>query len=197
MTKTEQIRKMIELNNGYLFTCEIESAGISRTYLAKFVKDNNMEKVAKGIYVSEDTYPDELFVLQKCYPKIIFSGDTALYLHQMIDREYNEICVSVPARFSGTRLREKGIVIHQEKDASYKLGITTVISNFGNMITTYDRERCVCDLVKNRGKIEVQNFQAAMKAYMKGKNKDLSKLMMYADTLKVRDAVMRYVEVLI
>ena len=197
MTKTEQICKMLELNNGYLFTSEIETAGISRTYLAKFVNDNNMEKVARGIYVSEDTYPDELFVLQKCNPKIIFSGETALYLHQMIDREYSEICVSVPARFSGTRLREKGIVIHQEKEATYKLGITTVISNFGNMITTYDRERCVCDLVKNRGKNEVQNFQAAIKAYMNGKDRDLSKLMMYADTLKVRDAVMRYVEVLI
>ena len=32
---------------------------------------------------------------------------------------------------------------------------------------------------------------------MNGKDRDLSKLMMYADTLKVRDAVMRYVEVLI
>ena len=197
MTKTKQIRTMIELNNGYLFTSEIEAAGISRTYLAKFVKENNMEKVAKGIYVSEDTYPDELFVLQKCNPKIIFSGETALYLHQMIDREYDEICVSVPTRFSGTRLREKGIVIHQEKDATYELGITTVISNFGNKIKTYDRERCICDLVKNRGKIEVQNFQTAMKAYMNGKDKNLSKLMIYADTLKVRDAVMRYVEVLV
>ena len=197
MTKTEQICKMIKLNNGYLFASEIEAAGISRTYLAKFVKENNMEKVAKGIYVSEDTYPDELFILQKCNPKIIFSGETALYLHQMIDREYDEICVSVPTRFSGTRLREKGIMIHQEREATYKLGITTVISNFGNMITTYDRERCVCDLVKNRGKMEVQNFQTAIKAYMNGKDKDLSKLIMYADTLKVRDAVMRYVEVLI
>ena len=160
----------------YLFTSEVQEASISRTYLADFIKENNYEKVAKGIYVSEDVWPDELFILQKCYPAIVYSGETALYLHGMIDREYSEIYVTVPTGFSGSRLRNKGIVIHSEKEDQYKLGITEVLTQFGNTVRCYDKERCICDAVKNKGKIEIQNFQAAMRNYMKDKDKDLSHL---------------------
>ncbi len=197
MQKTEQMLNMLKQNNGYLFSAEVKEAGISRTHLANFVKNNNLEKVAKGIYVSEDTWPDDLYILQKCYPDIIYASETALYLHQMIDREYSDIYVSVPPKFSGTRLRERGINIHQEKADTYELGLTIINTNYGNSVRTYDKERLICDLLKKRGDIEVQNFQAAILGYMNGKQKDLSKLMIYAEKLNVRDEVMKYVEVLV
>ena len=52
MTKTEMIRNNIEQNNGYLFMSEIEDFGISRTYILRYVKDNELERVAKGIYIT-------------------------------------------------------------------------------------------------------------------------------------------------
>lgn len=107
MKKTDQLHNLIESNNGYLFSLEAAALGISRTYISKYIKENNMEKVARGIYVTEDTWPDDLFVLQRTYSDIIYSGETALYLHQLIDREYSEISVSVPIGFSGSRLREE------------------------------------------------------------------------------------------
>lgn len=197
MKKTDQLHNMIELNNGYLFSSEAEALGISRTYISKYIKENSMEKVARGIYVTEDTWPDDLFVLQRTYSDIIYSGETALYLHQLIDREYSEISVSVPIGFSGSRLREKGIVIHQEKPETHELGVEEITTNFGNKVLAYNKERCICDLIRNRGKYEVQNFQTAIKSYMRSKNKDLSRLAGYAEALKIRDEVMRYVEVLV
>ncbi len=44
---------------------------------------------------------------------------------------------------------------------------------------------------------EVQNFQTAVKDYMTGKEKNLSRLLEYAEKLKIRDEVMKYVEVLV
>ena len=127
MLKKEQLRIIVKKNNGYLFTSDEQVASVSRTYLADFVRDNRMEKVAKGIYIAEDTWPDDLYIMQKCYPRIVFSGETALYLHGLIEREYSEISVSVPYGFSGTRLREKGVVIHSENPEIYNLGIAEVI----------------------------------------------------------------------
>ena len=66
----------------------------------------------------------------------------------------------------------------------------------GNMVKVYDRERCICDLISDRNKMEVQNFQIAMKTYMSGKGKKLSRLIKYAEKLGMRDEVMKYVEVL-
>lgn len=197
MNKYEQMISLLQENNGYLFTAQVEKAGISRTYLAKFVHENDLEKVAKGIYISQDTWEDELYILQACNPKIIYSGETALYLQGMTDREYTDICITVPPRFNQTRLRSKGVIVHQEKPAAYQLGIVEIETNYGNRIRTYDKERCICDIVKNRGNVEVQQFQTAMKTFMRDKTKDLSRLMRYGEQLKIRDEIMKYVEVML
>lgn len=197
MNKYDQMRRLLQENNGYLFTAQVEKAGVSRTYLAKFVRENQLEKVAKGIYISQDTWEDELYILQICYPKIIYSGETALYLHGMIDREYTDICITVPPRFNQTRLRNRGVLVHQEKLAVYQLGMVEVETNYGNVVRTYDKERCICDMVKNRGNMEVQQFQTAMKTFMRDKAKNMSKLMQYGEQLKIRDEMMKYVEVML
>ncbi|WP_448860748.1 type IV toxin-antitoxin system AbiEi family antitoxin domain-containing protein [Clostridium sp.] len=197
MNKYDQMRRLLQENNGYLFTAQVEKAGVSRTYLAKFVRENQLEKVAKGIYISQDTWEDELYILQIRYPKIIYSGETALYLHGMIDREYTDICITVPPRFNQTRLRNRGVLVHQEKLAVYQLGMVEVETNYGNVVKTYDKERCICDMVKNRGNMEVQQFQTALKTFMRDKAKNMSKLMQYGEQLKIRDEIMKYVEVML
>ncbi len=197
MSKYDLMNNLIEENNGYIFTEQVEKEGISRTYLGQFVRENSLERVAKGVYISQDTWEDELYVLQLCYPKIIFSGETALYLHTLIDREYSKIHVTVPPKYNQTRLRERGVIVHQEKLDTYELGVENVKTNFGNTVRTYNKERCICDAIKNREKLEVQNFQTAIKDYFWGKDKDLHRLMRYAEQLKIRDEVMKYVEVMI
>ena len=174
MSKYDQMMEMLKKNNGYLFTSEVEKAGISRTYMVRFIKDNDLEMAARGIYVTEDTWADQLYVLQIRNPKIIFSGETALYLNQMTDREYSEICVSVPTGHNGFRLRDKGIIVHQENPEVFGMGLCEVETNFGNKVRTYNKERCFCDTVKNRSAYEVQTYQTALKSYMRGKEKDLS-----------------------
>lgn len=197
MTKTDMIRNNIEQNNGYLFMSEIEDLGISRTYILRYVKDNELERVAKGIYITGETWPDILYIYCIRNPQIIYSGETALYLHSLIDREYSDICVSVPSGYNGSRLREKGVIVHQERDGKYGLGMTDCETQFGNTVRLYDRERCICDLIKNRDSYDIQMFQTALKEYMRRKDRDLNKLIKYAEVLKMREEVMKYVEVMV
>lgn len=115
----------------------------------------------------------------------------------MIDREYSQITVTVPPGFNRTRLLSEGVVIHQEQEVSYNTGIIEKQTNFGNTVRVYDVEKTICDLVKLRGKIEVQHYQTAIKSYMRSKDKDLSRLIKYAETLKIRDEIMKYIEVMV
>ena len=66
-----------------------------------------------------------------------------------------------------------------------------------NGFKVYDKERCICELIMDRRNVEVQNFQTAIKDYMLGKDKKLSRLVEYAERLGIRDEVMKYVEVLV
>ena len=72
-----------------------------------------------------------------------------------------------------------------------------VSSDSGNLVRAYDKERCICDLIADRDRIEVQDLQTALKGYMSGKDKRLSKLIGYAEKIGIRDEVMKYVEVLV
>ena len=195
MNKNDVLQQLIEKNNGYLLSAMANENNISKTFLAKYVKEKGLERIAKGIYITEDVWPDELYIMQVRNKAVIFSGETALYLHGLIDREYSEICVSVPIGYNATHLKTGNVQVKYASKNSYGLGVCAVPSISGNMVRVYDRERCICDLISNRNKIEVQNFQTAMKEYMLGKGKKLSRLIEYAEKLGMRDEVMKYVEI--
>ena len=195
MSKNEILQQLIEENNGYLLSSKVIEKNISKTFLTKYIKENNLERVARGIYITEDVWPDELYIMQVRNAAVIFSGETALYLHGLIDREYSEISVSVPTGYNATHLKTGNVQVKYASKNSYGLGVCTLPSASGNMVRVYDRERCICDLISDRKKIEVQNFQTAIKEYMSEKEKKLSKLIEYAEKLGMRDEVMKYVEV--
>ena len=55
--KKDELRKLSDRNNGYLFTADVLCMGISKTYLAQFVKENGYERVGHGIYAAPDIWP--------------------------------------------------------------------------------------------------------------------------------------------
>lgn len=194
--KKDILMKLSDENNGYLFTAEVLGHKISKTYLAKFVKENGYERVAHGIYAAPDIWPDELYLLQKMNPRIIFSGETALYIHGLTDREYGRIEVTVPQGYNAGHLRKRKVCVRSLKEELYGLGISTLKSLYGNPVIVYDKERVICDMIIGRKKMDVQVFQTAMKEYMSDSERNLPVLVRYAEKLGVRDEVMKYVEVL-
>lgn len=195
--KKDILRKLSEDNKGYLFTAEVLSNGISKTYLAKYVRENEFERVGHGIYAASDIWPDELYLLQKANPQIVFSGETALYIHGWTDREYRNVEVTVPREYNAAHLRKRHIKVRSLKYEWYDMGKMVKESVFGNLITVYDRERTICDTIINRSKMDVQIFQTAIKEYMVDSDKNIQTLVRYAEKLGVRDEVMKYVEVLV
>ena len=37
----------------------------NKTYVAQYIKEHCMEKVSRGLYIMDDVWPDELFILQQ------------------------------------------------------------------------------------------------------------------------------------
>lgn len=195
MNKNDILQQLIEKNNGYLLSAIASENNISKVVLSKYVREKGLERVARGVYITDDVWPDELFIIQVRNKAAIFSGETALFLHGLTDREYSEICISVPTGYNASHLKTRNLHVKYESKNRYALGVCTVPSMSGNMVKTYDRERCICDLISDRKKIEVQIFQSALKEYMTSKDKKLSRLVEYAEKLGMRDEVMKYVEV--
>lgn len=197
MDKRIVLERLIEENNGYLLTSMAIEKDITKPFLSRYVKEMGMEKVARGVYITDDVWPDELFVMQVRSSAVIFSGETALFLHGLLDREYSEISVTVPTGYNASHLKTDNVQVRYAQKETYELGVCEVVSSSGNRVRVYDKERSICNLIMDRNKVEVQNFQTAIKEYMSLKDKKISRLIEYAEKLGIRDEVMKYVEVLV
>ena len=71
----------------------------------------------------------------------------------------------------------------------------TATTTFGNTVPTYDRERTLCDVIRQRGAMDVQTYQTAIREYMLHGHKNLPHLIRCSRALKVEDDVRRYLEV--
>lgn len=197
MTQFELLDKLVEKGNGYLQTFQVLEKGISKPTLADYVNKRNMERVAQGVYLAEDAWKDELYILHLSNSRIIFSHETALFLHGLMEREPKDISVTVRAGYNASHLRKKGIRVYQVKPEIEELGITNIQTNFGNIIRAYDMERTICDVIRYKEAMDVQVFQYAMKEYMGSANKNLNHLMTYAKKLHIESAVRTYTEVML
>ena len=95
-------------------------------------------------------------------------------------------------------LREKRpMTVYTIKKELHDVGIVTMNTPFGNSVPVYDMERTICDLIRSRSGIEMQTFQDALKQYAKRKDKNLRKLMRYAQMFRVEKLLRQYLEVLL
>jgi predicted transcriptional regulator of viral defense system len=188
---------MVDQGNGYLRTADVVARGVSKPTLAEYVQARNMERVAHGIYLSEEAWPDELFQLSAANSRIVFSHETALYLHGLMEREPTGISVSAKAGYNASHLRQKGIRVYQIKADVFSLGITQTLTAWGHSVPVYDRERTICDMLLNKKTVDIQIFQYAMKEYMTGGDKNLNHLMLYAERLHIADTMRMNTEVML
>lgn len=192
-----EISKILDSYN-YL-TLEIaEKQGVSKFKFYKYVKENDLEQVAKGIYARKDEWVDELYLLHQRCPQAVFSHDEAFYHHNLTDREPIIHTMTTYSGYNSHRLTAEGnCKIYTVKKELLDVGKITVKDNLGNEIPMYDLERTVCDLVRSRNSIEIQEFNSVLKSYILRKDKNLNRLMEYAELFKVHNIIRKYMEVLL
>ncbi len=197
MNYLEKLEKLIQKQHGTVLSADLDIYEIPRTYLQMMVAEGKLERVDRGVYVSIDAIEDEMYAMQKKYPKLIYSHETALYLHGLSDRTPFEYSASVPSGYKVVGSVADRFKIYYIKKELHELGVETVKSSHGNPIRAYDVERTVCDLIRSRSRIDVQILNDALKRFVKLKSADHSILLEYARKLKVEAVLKSYLEVLI
>ena len=156
-----------------------------------------MGRVAQGVYLAENSWPDELYLLSLSNSQVVFSHETALFLHGLMEHEPKFTSVTVKAGYNATHLRKKGIRVYQVKPDLALLGVMDVQMSFGNMVRAYDMERTICDILRYKESLDVQVFRYAMKEYMASDRKNLNHLMAYAKKFRIESVVRTYTEVML
>ena len=190
MTNEEKIIKLLNEKNGYITTEDIIKLNISKPSINVYAKKGIIEKVSRGLYIDSNIIKDEYYILQRKYSSAIFSYNIALHILNLTNRAPMKLDITVPRN----KKVRGNYNIHRVSKKYYSIGITEVISPYGNVIKVYNAERCICDMLRNEDEFDIELKNRILNYYFNSKDKDIDKLLEYAKVFKVYDKVITLVE---
>jgi len=189
----EIIEELMKVNNGYVTSKLISELGIHRMYLNIMKEKGIIEKVGNGIYIDSKKTEDSYFTFNLELPNIIYSHMTALYFHGLSIKAPNDKCdITVQNNYFNYKLKNHNI-FYVDKEI-YNVGKTEVETPFGNKVRVYDIERCICDIIRSKNRMDSEHLKHTIRTYIKRKDKNINKLTEYAGKLGIKTEVMNYIE---
>ena len=190
----EIIESIMKMNNGYVTSKELDNYGIHRMYLNTMWKKGIVEKVANGIYIDSSKIEDSYYVFSLSMPNTIYSHMTALYFHGLSIKAPNDkYDITVRKTYNSKHLKNQDVFY--VSDDIYELGLTEVETPMGNKVRVYDIERCICDIIRSKNRMDSEFVKYSIREYIKRKDKDIIKLYKYADKIGIKKEVMDFIEV--
>lgn len=197
MTQHQQLDLLFETNHGIVKTSQVLAAGIAKPTLYAYTKERGIEQAGHGIFIMPDAWADGMYMLHLRCGQAVFSHETALFFHDLTDREPMQYSITVKTGYNPSALKAEGVQVYTIKRDLHGVGITTMQTGFGNSVPVYNMERTICDIIRSRSSIETQTFQEALKQYAARKDKNLRCLMQYAALFHVENTLRQYLEVLL
>ncbi len=183
-------------NNGYLTTKDVIEHNIPRIYLSRLIDEHIIERVSRGVYIKTNDIPDDMIILQNKSKNAIYSHMTALYLYGLSNRIPIKYDITVNQGYNGTLQKENNVNLFYVKRDLLNLGLTTYMLDSGYEIKVYDLERTICDIIKNKNRLDQEVVNKAIREYFYSNNKNILKLYEYAKKLRIYDKVRNTFEVL-
>lgn len=197
MLGKELVFDLLKKNNGVIKSSQVVEAGISNKILQRLSESGEIERVERGLYIDANYMEDEYLLTQYRCKKGIYSHETALFFHDMIDRTPFQLMLTIPSGYNTRLLKDKDKYkfFYNNKEL-YEIGKMKLKSPYGNEITVYDKERTVCDCIRKKDKLDTDLVIDAVKRYMREPGSDYARLLKYAELFKIRELVRQYMEVL-
>ena len=193
-SNTEIIKLIMKLNNGYVTSKDLDNYGIHRMYLNIMRKNGIIEKVGNGIYIDANKIEDSYYVFCLSMPNIIFSHMTALYFYGLSIKAPNDkYDITVRKTYNSKHLKNHNVFYVSED--IYDLGLTEMDTPMGNKVRVYDIERCICDIIRSKKRMDSEHIKYSIREYIKRKDKDLVKLSKYAEKMGIKKEVMNYMDI--
>lgn len=172
--------------------------GYDRKFLSELTNDGKLERLRPGVYQVKGELTDDFVLISSKSKRIVFSHQTALYLHDLSDRTPNIFHISVPQGYNASHIKKryKNLKLHYVQKDFFDVGLSEIETPLGHNVYVYDVERTICDVVLNRKKIDTKIFTDAITRYFKSNNKNLRKLIKYSRIFNIEEDIRKYIEVL-
>ena len=178
----------------YNFTMTTAQLNKEKLYyrdIQRMLDEGLIEKVKRGYYHwIEDYGTSEVALINSLLPDAVFCMETALFFYKYSDRNPAEWNITVDKNTSRQRMNidYPFIKAYRVEPALLHLGETDGIIEF-TKVRIYDRDRTICDVLRNMSKMDKEIFNKAIQRYVNDPQKNIPNLMEYAKALRVQKKV--------
>ncbi|MFD1066836.1 type IV toxin-antitoxin system AbiEi family antitoxin domain-containing protein [Oceanobacillus locisalsi] len=184
--------KLIQLfkdHNGILTTKMANKYGIHDSTFRKAVKREDIQKYCQGVYFLDDSYFDDLYMLQLKYPKGVFSHETAVMLHWLSTQYPFVYHVSFPRGYHLINSNEQNIqpyyISKKEMDSEY---IDVVDSWDSNPLRVTNLEKTIIDMLRYK-KTTPGIIEEMLDDYLSREDKNLDRLEAYGKQFNMNNLI--------
>ncbi|MDD7618805.1 MAG: hypothetical protein PUJ43_02995 [Bacillales bacterium] len=188
------------LRRHYLDIHDLLGRGLSYYQISLLVKAGKLRKLNKQSYESLLFHGDpcDFFAVPAYAKKGVVALLSAAIYHELSDERLIDLCVALPR---GARVPNPPAYPPMHfvsfSEERYLLGKMIVQDEDGNSFWIYDREKTVCDVFFYRNKIGFEAAMRVLRSYLRSRNRDIDKLLLYGDALGIGKTLRRVLEVLI
>ena len=178
---------------------ELKSKGFSQYKVSKLVSEGKLIKLNKSYYENAEYRGEESdFYYTEAYaPKgVICLLSAAVYYH-LTTFVPDAVDVAIPRKAKVSTMPDwPQMNVHHYTDDRYELGVT-MVKEGKNKFQIYDMEKTVVDIVFYREKVGIEETKEILVTYLQRKERNLNRLLKYAELMKCDKAMRQYLEVLV
>lgn len=188
MKSIDEYKKLFHRYGGMMQTKDLLKEKIQYRTLQNLIAQGCVEKIRYGYYQWADPNDfSEVGLVIRLFPDAIFCMETALRYYEYSDRMPSEwhLAVSKDSGKSRFKIDYPFVKPHYIAPACLEIGLT-----YGNMdghsVRIYDKERVICDCLRLRNRMDKEIFNKAIQGYIADPEKNIPRLLEYAQALRVK-----------
>ena len=178
---------------------ELKKAGYSHYKINQLVEDGTLLKLNKKYYENIEYNGEEsdFYYVQAYAPKGVVCLMSAASYYNLTTFRPDSVDVAIQRKAKISTMPDWPVLsVYYYADDRFKTGIETVQEG-RNHFKIYDVEKTVVDIVCFREKVGIEETKEILVNYLRRKDRNLNRLLRYAEMLKCGEVMKTYLEVLV
>ncbi len=178
---------------------ELKDKGLSYYKINQLIKQGILIKLNKNYYENTnfDGEESDFYYAYAYVPNGVICLLSAAVHYNLSTHRPDAIDIAIPRKARVSTLPEwPELKIYYFTDERFSVG-AEIIEVGKNKFRIYDVEKTVVDIVFYREKMGIEETKEVLSNYLHRKDRNLNKLIRYAEMLKCEDTINKYLEVLI
>lgn len=178
---------------------ELKAAGFSHYKINQMVDDGTLLKLNKKYYENTNYQGEEsdFYYVSAYAPKGVVCLMSAASYYNLTTYRPDSIDVAIQRKSKVSTMPDwPTLSVYYYADDRFEIGVKT-IRDGKNQFKIYDIEKTVVDIVFFREKVGIEEIKEILVNYLRRKDRNLNRLLRYAEMLKCGDIMKTYLEVLV